>query len=108
MVIDFNRLNGTASPSGSRTANAGTANKVEHNPTQASPRNEQNSAPSRGESVQLSQQAQQLQNIAEKMRSEPEVDNERVARIKQAIADGSYQIDNQRLASKLVAFESQR
>jgi len=37
----------------------------------------------------------------------PSTDEERIAKLRQAIADGSYQVDSKRLAAKLVAFETQ-
>lgn len=64
-------------------------------------------APASGESVQLSKDARQLQTISEKIAQQPSVDSERVAHLKQAIADGSYQIDNERVASKLLDLEAQ-
>ena len=111
MVIDFNRLNNANTP-----ANAGRTGA-----TQAGDRNESaqpNKAPvtgtdeqtntKSGESVQLSREAQQLQTIGEKLRDQPIVNKERVAQLKQAIADGSYQVDSKRVAQKLLDFESQR
>jgi len=49
-----------------------------------------------------------LQTIGEKLRDQPIVNKERVAQLKQAIADGSYQVVSKRVAQKLLDFESQR
>ncbi|MBM7059592.1 flagellar biosynthesis anti-sigma factor FlgM [Pseudomonas sp. UL073] len=113
MVIDFNRPNNAATPSTTGRA-AGTqsgargdavgANQTTSTPAPATPA----PAPKAGESVQLSQEAQQLQKITEKLGDQPVVDKARVERLKQAIADGSYQVDSQRVAGKLLDFESQR
>ncbi|BCG65031.1 MAG: negative regulator of flagellin synthesis FlgM [Methyloprofundus sp.] len=37
--------------------------------------------------------------------TEPEVDTDRVAEIKNALANGSYQIDNEKLARNIINFE---
>lgn len=106
MVIDFNRPN-NASPTGTgRTGAVQGGERTE----KAAPQSVDAAKPSpaSGESVKLSEEAQQLQQTRDKLRDLPEVDQERVARIKQAIADGSYQVDEKRLAGKLLSFESQR
>jgi|SRR5690606_28968809 negative regulator of flagellin synthesis FlgM len=116
MVIDINRLNNAATPANSgRAGNAQTAGQNEAigskqsstAPTPSSAEQAQHAGKS-GESVQLSREAQQLQKVSEKLRDQPTVNKERVAQLKQAIEDGSYQVDNQRVASKLLNFESQR
>lgn len=113
MVIDFNRPNNAAAPASSgRTGNTQSGGRNEaisgKQPTTAPAPAEQAEASKSGESVQLSREAQQLQKISDKLRDQPSVDKERVAQLKQAIADGSYQVDSQRVASKLLDFESQR
>ena len=108
MVIDFSRLNSTAPLTGSTRSNA---SQDAGSATQAAPAKsaEQNSvsAPS-GESVHLSSEAQQLKKISDSLRDQPIVDKSRVAELKQAIADGSYQVDSNRVASKLLNLEAQR
>jgi negative regulator of flagellin synthesis FlgM len=111
MVIDFNRPNNVSSPSGGGRANqasnasdALSAGKAAPAATVATQPNVSKS----GEPVQLSNEAQQLQKVSDKLRDLPTVNKEQVARLKQAISDGSYQVDSQRVASKLLDFESQR
>ncbi|WP_337056922.1 flagellar biosynthesis anti-sigma factor FlgM [Pseudomonas sp. USHLN015] len=116
MVIDFNRLNNAATPPGTgRTSNAQAGGKNEAvssstTPSQAATTDAAKTAKTAktGENVQLSSDAQNLQKATDKLRDLPTVDKERVEKIKQAIADGSYQVDSQRVASKLLDFESQR
>jgi len=103
MVIDFSRLNNPPAVAGGTRSNAAAspadkpAGTAEAKSTRAS-----------GEAVHLSQEAQQLQTITDKLRDQPVVDKARVAQLKQAIADGSYQVDAGRVASKMLDFENQR
>lgn len=102
MVIDFSRVNNSPSVTGgvrgtSASGSADNAAASQEATTSAS-----------GEAVHLSQEAQQLQKISDKLRDEPVVNSARVAQLKQAIADGSYQVDAGRVASKLLDFEAQR
>lgn len=113
MVIDFNRPNNTASPSANGRATStqsGSRSEALSAPqtSQALSQPSEDAASKTGESVQLSKEAQQLQKVTDKLRDLPSVDKERVARLKQAVSDGSYQVDSKRLAGKLLDFESQR
>lgn len=108
MVIDFNRLNNALPTATGRSGSAQASGdaKASSGSSSASPAAVAPQGPASGESVRLSPEAQQLQTITDKLRELPDVDHERVARLKQAVADGSYQVDNQRVASKLLDFES--
>ena len=107
MVIDFSRLNSPPSVStGSRTSN------VKETGTAAASTNAKTTTEtvntSSGETVHLSNEAQQLQTISDNIRNQPVVNSARVAELKQAVADGSYTVDSGRVASKLLNFEAQR
>ncbi|MGJ7549724.1 flagellar biosynthesis anti-sigma factor FlgM [Pseudomonas alloputida] len=104
MVIDFSRLNNSPSVTGGVRGNATSGNAEKSGETQEAPK----SASASGEAVHLSQEAQQLQKVSDKLRDQPVVNSARVAQLKQAIADGSYQVDAGRVASKLLDFEAQR
>jgi len=107
MVIDFSRLNSPSSVSaGSRTGSTketGTAA-----PSSSAKTTTEAAGPSSGEAVHLSSEAQRLQTISDKLRDQPVVNSARVAELKQAIADGSYKVDSNRVASKLLNYEAQR
>lgn len=111
MVVEFNRLNGGTPPGNNRTNASQASSQAETakpavSTLESAQRNQTEAA--KGESVRLSPEAQQLKSISERLRNLPTVDSEKVSRLKQAIADGSYQVDSQRVAGKLLDFESQR
>ena len=107
MVIDFSRLNSAqATPGGTRTNAA--KDSVEAKAPAQPAKAEQTASTQSGESVHLSNEAQQLQKITDSLRDQPVVNKARVAELKQAIADGSYKVDSNRVASKLLNFEAER
>ena len=104
MVIDFSRLNNSPSVAGGVRGTAANGSSEKAAPTGETPVRASES----GETVHFSQEAQQLQKISDKLRDQPTVNSARVAQLKQAIADGSYQVDAGRVAGKLLQFEAQR
>ena len=57
------------------------------------------------DTVSLTPQAQQLRDLESRIADLPEVDSNRVNAIRDAIANGSYEIDANRIAEKLMQFE---
>lgn len=102
MVIDFNTSGTNSAARSNQTSAAVGKRDVADRPTADT---QSTSAPATESQVKLSDQAQQLQAIEERLRDLPEVDSARVEQIKQAIADGSYQVDSNRIADKLIALE---
>ncbi|MCE1115781.1 MULTISPECIES: flagellar biosynthesis anti-sigma factor FlgM [Pseudomonas] len=101
MVIDFSRVNNSPPSTNGVRGNAAPGNVEKTDVNSAAPSTS-------GEAVHLSPEAQQLQKISDTLRDQPVVNSARVAELKQAIADGSYQVDAGRVASKLLNFEAQR
>lgn len=57
------------------------------------------------DSVSLTPQAQQLKTLQDKAQQSPGFDSEKVAELKKAITEGKYQIDAEKLAKNIAAFE---
>lgn len=104
MVIDFNAGGtsgaGRSNQTGAPVSKPGVA--ADRPATEAGAASQAAPADSQ---IKLSNQAQQLQAIEERLRELPEIDSARVAQIKEAIADGSYNIDSGQIADKLIALE---
>ena len=60
---------------------------------------------STADTVSLTETSAQLRSIESSLASLPVVDTQRVEAIKLAIADGSYQVDSESIADKLIDFE---
>ena len=100
MAIDINKLNGVNSTR-ARTA-VGDANQAPK-----STENQPAVSGNKPDSVSITPQAQQLQGAHSKMASMPEVDVQKVAEIKQAIAEGRYKVDPEKLAANIAQFEQE-
>lgn len=59
------------------------------------------------DSVSLSQQSKALNQMQQDLSSQPAFDKAKVASIKEAIANGSYKVDPDKLASNILKFESE-
>lgn len=58
------------------------------------------------DTVNLSGTAQTLQNQEAKINSMPDIDQEKVDRIKSELASGNYRIDSQKLAKNMASMDS--
>lgn len=58
-----------------------------------------------GDKVSVTADASRLQKAEEQVNAMPEINQEKVAAIKKAIADGTLSLDPARIADKLIAFE---
>ena len=58
-----------------------------------------------GDRVTLTDTASKLKNIEQQLNKSPSVDNARVAQVQSAINNGDYNVDADRIADKMLAFE---
>lgn len=61
---------------------------------------------SQGDKVSVTSEASRLKKIEEQLSNVPEVNSARVSEIRKQIADGTFKIDPQLIAAKLIAFET--
>ena len=99
MAINFNHLSSTPSTNSREKVDAQTT--TINNATNSS-----GSEKGSGQStVQLSTEALALQQIEEQVGKLPDINESRIAAIKAALDDGSYSINPQSIADKMLAFE---
>ena len=96
MVIDTSNTVKTNTPNSSRAA--GTAGN-----TRADKAPEQAASQAGDDSVALSPEAQNIGRLREAIDNASGVDSERVSAIKQAIAEGRFEINPERLAEAMLA-----
>ncbi|MDY6842358.1 MAG: flagellar biosynthesis anti-sigma factor FlgM [Pseudomonadota bacterium] len=59
----------------------------------------------RGENVSLSSQARSLKQLEQKLGDYPEMDDGRIDRIRSALENGTYKIDAEKLAQKMLEMD---
>jgi len=101
-INNINGLNGTNTP---RSTDGGKVNGTRGNGPEAQ-KSGGNAVSNATDSVSLTDTAARLQKVEASLADLPEVDNDRVATIQRAIADGSYQVDANRIADKMLSFEA--
>jgi negative regulator of flagellin synthesis FlgM len=102
MVIDTNNINsGGASSTRSRT----TAPVTTNNTKTSTPAPAEAAVASTKDNVVLSSEAQNLVKLQAKISSLPDANLERVATIKQAIAEGRFEINPERIAENMIKQE---
>lgn len=76
--------------------------RVEHNPSAAKSAMDAKLAGAARPEVSLSSQAQLLSKLESKIQSTPAVNSERIAEIRLALANGTYEINAERIASRML------
>jgi len=106
MAVEITGLPSTPVSSNNETAlsdASSNAKKVGDNNLQ----NTSGTAAATADTVTITRQAEYLQMLEININAQPEIDSDRVARLKMAIDAGQYDIDPLRVAEKLIKFESE-
>jgi len=74
--------------------------------TERKPSESEAPAVSSADRVSVTSEASRLQEIEEQLMAVPEVNSQKVAEVKAMIANGTFDFNPQRIAEKLIAFES--
>jgi negative regulator of flagellin synthesis FlgM len=100
MSVDLNGIGQGQVNTQRTTADKSVGNQ---SPKQAAPEQATAKAQSaRGENVNLSSQARNLKQLEQKLGDYPEMDDERIEQIRSALENGTYKIDAEKLAQKML------
>lgn len=103
MVIDPNNRLPSA---GSTTARNRSTSGVDHGALEKKSNTEEKPSAPAGDSVMLSPEAQALKRLEAHIAASPEIDSNRVATIKRAIAEGNFEINVEHIAEKMLQQDS--
>lgn len=95
----------TAADSRGNVRQTGTQPGANNSVNNGSVGNQGFTAQSQADAVSISSQAADLQSLEASIKSLPDTDVSRVAALKDQISNGSYVVDSQRVADKMLAFE---
>lgn len=101
MAIDFNSVNNTpanAPKPVSKDRNGGAPAQPDRDKAQA--------APQQGANVSISDNARSLTEAQSALAQQPEIDDSKVESIRQALQDGSFQIDAEEVAQKMLDMDN--
>jgi negative regulator of flagellin synthesis FlgM len=101
--MDIKNLFVGVNPSANKSNGQSDKNTVQANAERAT---DTDTKPASQEKVTLTLTASRFTQAQMTMNTQPEVNRERVAEIRKAIAEGSYKIDAGRIASRMMKFES--
>lgn len=99
MAININNLQNTPQ------VKADKADQAVQRQQTAVQQNATSQAAQKQDSVSITPQAQQFTKLQEKAANSSGIDQEKVDKIKQAIADGKYKINVEQLAKRIMQFE---
>ncbi|ARN73067.1 flagellar biosynthesis anti-sigma factor FlgM [Oceanicoccus sagamiensis] len=102
MVRDINGLGGYSGP---KTL-AEQGSKKADGPATSAPASADSSSAEQSDGVQLSSEAKTLQSMADKINSLPDANIERAEKIKAALENGEYKVDDLVLADKIINSEA--
>ncbi|MBL0559982.1 flagellar biosynthesis anti-sigma factor FlgM [Aeromonas hydrophila] len=97
----INNINNLAN---NRLQNTGSSQGANTKPTTSSPDNR--AATVKTDSVSLTSEAQQLQQMQKNLNSASTGNESRVESLKKAVANGEYQVNSEAVAKKMFSFES--
>lgn len=103
MAIDINSINPNQ-PGGSRGRSVEAQQPRQKIDGAASETNE-TSKEKRGESVSFSGKAKDFQQIEASLKELPQVDSDKVAKIRASLEDGSYNVSSENVAQKMLNME---
>ncbi len=100
MSVDFNGIGqGPVTPQRTTADRSGKAPSAPDTQPQSQTRG------ASGESVSLSSQAKNLKQLEQKLGDYPEMDDDRIAEIRSALENGTYKIDAEKLAQKMLEMD---